>query len=91
MSHVNAITSAFRGRRGKIALALAAFVSLAMIGFSLFRPGGPLARDAVWARIRDRGVWRVAMDPSFPPFESPDADGRPAGFDVDLVNEICRS
>jgi ABC-type amino acid transport substrate-binding protein len=90
MLRVNTISSALRGHRGKVALALAALAVLGLLMFSLFRPGGPLARDAVWARVQDRGVWRVAMDPSFPPFESPDAEGRPVGLDVELVNEIAR-
>jgi ABC-type amino acid transport substrate-binding protein len=63
---------------------------LALFVASALRPGGPLARDTVWARVQERGVWRVAMDPSFPPFESLDAEGRPIGLDVDLVNEIAR-
>jgi ABC-type amino acid transport substrate-binding protein len=47
-------------------------------------------RDATSARIRESGVWRVGMDPSFPPFESIDpATGRPVGLDVDLVNAIA--
>jgi polar amino acid transport system substrate-binding protein len=47
-------------------------------------------RDATSARIRGSGIWRVAMDPSFPPFESLDsATGRPIGLDVDLVNAIA--
>jgi ABC-type amino acid transport substrate-binding protein len=76
-------------RRGA-ALLLAAIALLALLAASLLRPGGPLARDAVWARVQERGVWRVAMDPSFPPFESLDAAGQPTGLDVDLVNEIAR-
>ncbi len=47
-------------------------------------------RDATWARIQRTGVWRVGMDPSFPPFESPDpASGRPVGLDVDLAEAIA--
>jgi ABC-type amino acid transport substrate-binding protein len=47
-------------------------------------------RDATAARVRTSGVWRVGMDPSFPPFESVDpATGRPVGLDVDLVNAIA--
>jgi polar amino acid transport system substrate-binding protein len=47
-------------------------------------------RDATSARIRESGVWRVAMDPSFPPFESIDpSTGQPVGLDVDLVNAIA--
>jgi ABC-type amino acid transport substrate-binding protein len=49
-----------------------------------------LRRDATSARIRESGVWRVGMDPSFPPFESIDpSTGRPVGLDVDLVNAIA--
>jgi ABC-type amino acid transport substrate-binding protein len=40
-------------------------------------------------RILKGGTWRVAMDPSFPPFENLDAQGRPAGFDVDLAGAIA--
>lgn len=43
-------------------------------------------RDAVWARMQDKGVWRVAMDPSFPPLEFVDGqNGAPQGLDVDLA------
>jgi ABC-type amino acid transport substrate-binding protein len=45
--------------------------------------------DLVWERIRGSGVWRVGMDPSFPPFETLDSDARPIGFDVDLVRAIA--
>jgi ABC-type amino acid transport substrate-binding protein len=71
-------------------LLLAVIAVMAMLAASLLRPGGPLARDVVWARVQERGVWRVAMDPSFPPFEGLDAGGQPTGLDVDLVNEIAR-
>lgn len=46
-------------------------------------------RDRTWERVLETGVWRVAMDPSFPPFETLDADGRPVGFDVDLARAIA--
>jgi ABC-type amino acid transport substrate-binding protein len=46
-------------------------------------------RDPVWARIQERGVWRVGMDPSFPPFENLDAAGQPVGLDVDLARAIA--
>jgi len=49
------------------------------------------ARDPTWEHIRQSGVWRVGMDPSFPPFESLDgATQQPAGLDVDLANAIAR-
>jgi ABC-type amino acid transport substrate-binding protein len=47
-------------------------------------------RDPTWEHIRQSGVWRVGMDPSFPPFESLDATtGQPVGLDVDLANAIA--
>ncbi len=49
-----------------------------------------LGRDRTWAHIEESGVWRVGMDPSFPPFENLDpAIGRPVGFDVDLADAIA--
>jgi ABC-type amino acid transport substrate-binding protein len=47
-------------------------------------------RDTTLAQIQESGVWRVGMDPSFPPFENLDpATGLPAGFDVDLTRAIA--
>jgi ABC-type amino acid transport substrate-binding protein len=47
-------------------------------------------RDATWSRIQETGVWRVGMDPSFPPFEELDVNsGQPVGFDVDLTRAIA--
>jgi ABC-type amino acid transport substrate-binding protein len=47
-------------------------------------------RDPTWEHIRQSGVWRVGMDPSFPPFENLDAaTGQPVGLDVDLANAIA--
>ncbi len=40
-------------------------------------------------RVAASGVLRVALDPSFPPFESVDADGNLQGLDVDLAREIA--
>lgn len=47
-------------------------------------------RDPFWERIQATGVWRIAMDASFPPFESLDEAGRPVGFDVDLARAIAQ-
>jgi len=41
--------------------------------------------DPIWSAMQSRGTWRVGMDPSFPPFESLDAEGKPAGYDLDLA------
>lgn len=48
-----------------------------------------LRRDTTWRTMQTNGVWRVGMDPSFPPFELLDSAGKPTGFDVALANEIA--
>lgn len=45
--------------------------------------------DPTWRAIHARGTWRVGMDPSFPPFESLDGDGKPIGFDLDLAAQMA--
>lgn len=47
-------------------------------------------RDATWERLQRGEPLRVAIDPSFPPFETLDANGEMAGFDVDLGRELGR-
>lgn len=46
-------------------------------------------QDSVWLDMKERGNWRVALDPSFPPFESLDAQGQPIGYDIDLAREMA--
>ena len=48
-----------------------------------------LRRDNTWRTMQTNGVWRVGMDPSFPPFESLNDAGQPAGFDVALAEQIA--
>ena len=42
------------------------------------------------ARIAAQDALRVAMDPSFPPFEYIDAEGQIQGLDADLAREVAR-
>lgn len=69
-------------------LVLGAVVLLLGAAILLWRAVGQ-PRDRFWERIQSTGQWRVALDPSFPPFESLDEAGRPVGFDVDLANAIA--
>lgn len=62
--------------------------ALALAGWLILRTAGP-AVDGTWLRMQERGSWRVGMDPSFPPFETLDAEGTPVGYDVDLAREIA--
>lgn len=75
-------------RRRRQFAVLAAALVLAVAALLLVR-AGIAGRDATWARIQASGVWRVGMDPSFPPFESLDPAGRPEGLDVDLAAAIA--
>lgn len=45
--------------------------------------------DPTWAAMQKSGKWRVGMDPSFPPFESLNADGTPEGYDLDLAAQLA--
>lgn len=56
-----------------------AWVLLLLILTACFSRADPVAR------IRDAGVLRVAMDPSFPPFEFVNAMDQSMGLDVDLA------
>ncbi len=46
-------------------------------------------RDDALRRIQSVGVLRVALDPSFPPFEFVDGAGTVAGLDVDLARTLA--
>jgi ABC-type amino acid transport substrate-binding protein len=77
-------------RTWRVALGLG-LVGLLVVVAAGFATRAVLAgRDPTWEHIRQTGVWRVGMDPSFPPFESLDGvTGRPVGLDVDLANAIA--
>ena len=49
-----------------------------------------LAAMATGAYAKDWSTIRFGVDASYPPFESKGADGKLAGFDIDLGNEICK-
>ena len=76
------------GRAGSswlwIVVALQLIAAMVLIWRSALEP-----EDRVWSRIERTGIWRVGMDPSFPPFENLDETGEPVGFDVDLARAIA--
>jgi len=79
-----------RMTRGKsrVWLAIALALVIGTVGTMVWR-ALRTPEDAVWQRIQATGMWRVGMDPSFPPFESLDGEGRPIGMDVDLARAIA--
>ncbi|MGC4047086.1 MAG: ABC transporter substrate-binding protein/permease [Armatimonas sp.] len=51
---------------------------------------GTLARaDDALARVRERGILRIATDATYPPFESMDGENI-VGFDVDIAQELAK-
>lgn len=46
--------------------------------------------DEAWARVRQSGVIRFAIDPSYMPFDGLGSEGVFYGIDVDLAHEIAR-
>jgi len=85
-----------RERTSKITFSLWIIAALlALILLALLLPQSQFAKlfqreDATWQAMQSRGTWRVGLDPSFPPFESLDAEGRPVGYDIDLAQEIAQ-
>lgn len=70
-------------------LVLAALIAVAAVLW--LAPGTlPFLRiDTTWRTMQANGVWRVGMDPSFPPFETLDDAGQIVGFDVALADAIA--
>jgi ABC-type amino acid transport substrate-binding protein len=69
-------------------LAILVLAAIALVAwFVLARLGRE--EDETWARIRQEGLMRVGMDPSWPPFEYIDqSTGQIVGLDVDLARAI---
>jgi polar amino acid transport system substrate-binding protein len=65
-------------------IAVIFLVTVSAVGLASCAP-----RNRALDRIRADGMIRVAIDPSFPPFEFVSADGDIAGFDVDLARAIA--
>ncbi|HRJ41508.1 MAG TPA: ABC transporter substrate-binding protein [Caldilineaceae bacterium] len=66
---------------------------LLVVGLALLWLAGPYlgrGEDATWQRIQQSGIWRVGMDPSFPPFDLLDGEGQPTGYDVELAQALAR-
>jgi ABC-type amino acid transport substrate-binding protein len=53
-------------------------------------PTPPAKPDATWTRIVNEGVFRIGIDPSFPPFESDDGKGNLSGLDIALAHDMVQ-
>jgi polar amino acid transport system substrate-binding protein len=79
-------------RRHQSWAVIALLLLLGALLFTLFTPQSVirlLRRDSTWQTMQTTGVWRVGMDPSFPPFEWLDEAGKPVGYDVELAERIA--
>lgn len=65
-------------------------VGVIALGFAIWQLGFSRREDTAWERIRQRGVFTVATDASYPPFASVDENGNLLGFDIDLAEAIGR-
>jgi len=84
------LRSAISSRIGTLPLALLALVLLALYARANWLPKPAPKPDSTWVRIIQEGVFRIGIDPSFPPFESDDGKGNLSGLDIALVNEMTR-
>ena len=72
--------------RGGLILLIGLLAAVALAAWLLL----VVLADRNWQRLQQGGALRVAIDPSFPPFDSMDANGEVAGFDVDLARDLAR-
>ena len=66
-------------------LAAIALLTLALLAWWQLRPS-----DDAWERLQRGGALRVAVDPSFPPFDDVDDNGQLVGFDIELAHELAQ-
>ena len=78
------LSSTIHSRRGHAICAARLLVAALLL---LCACSGPRANPL--KRIQTTGTLRVALDPSFPPFEFVDAAGQVAGLDVELAQAIA--
>ncbi len=79
-----------RLRLGTLPLVLLALSGLIVYALVNGLPKPPAKLDATWVRITTDGVFRVGIDPSFPPFESDDGKGHLTGLDIALADVMVR-
>ena len=78
-----------RRRTQRLLIPVGLIVVVALLAFWLISRYFRASEDTTWQRIQQSGVWRVGMDPSFPPFELLDEAGRPIGYDVELAQALA--
>jgi polar amino acid transport system substrate-binding protein len=77
-------------RLGTLPLVVLALIAFAIFAYVNWFPKPPPKPDATWTRIVNEGVFRIGIDPSFPPFEEDDGKGNLSGLDIALADEMAR-
>lgn len=80
--------AAWNLKLGTLPLPILALALFAGYVYPRLLPKPPPKPDTRWVRIIEEGVFRVGIDPSFPPFEADDGKGNLSGLDIALVNEM---
>jgi len=75
---------------GTLPLFFLALILLTLYARANWLPKPAPKPDSTWVRITQEGVFRIGIDPSFPPFEADDGKGNLSGLDIALVNEMTR-
>jgi len=84
------LSLATRLRPGTLPVLLLALLLVAWYAVANWSPKPPPKPDATWTRIVSQGVFRIGIDPSFPPFETDDGKGNLSGLDIALADEMVR-
>lgn len=74
----------------RLLLTCGAVAVVGLLAFWLLSRYFSAREDTTWQRIQQTGIWRVGMDPSFPPFELLDGAGNPIGYDVELAQALAQ-
>ncbi len=76
---------------GTLVLVLLAILAAGYYVWTNFAPRPPAKPDSTWTRIVGDSIFRIGIDPSFPPFELDDGKGHLSGLDIALAGELVRT
>ncbi len=76
---------------GTLVLVILAALAAGYFIWTTLAPRPPAKPDSTWTRIVSDGIFRIGIDPSFPPFELDDGKGHLSGLDIALADELIRT
>jgi arginine/lysine/histidine transporter system substrate-binding protein len=69
-----------------VAVMLVVGFVVGLVASPFIAPQNSSTTDTVWANIQKTGVIKVGTDPTWPPYQLLDSQGKIVGFEVDLAN-----